>query len=159
MGLSEQPFFAFSPNALWIQVKDGNPTAISIFSRHYSARKTRKVFQMIGPGEKMLLLTPDAKAVFAWRKFIDHTIPKQEGVNCAVFRREGGEVRASDLIRAADDMAWARWPGERLYTFVDKGKVAGSHPGYCFVAAGWRRCGTTKGGLVILECYPDWSAK
>ena len=29
--------------------------------------------------------------------------------------------------------------------------VAGRNPGYCFQKAGWRRCGVTKGGLLIFE--------
>ena len=42
----------------------------------------------------------------------------ETGVNCAVFRNEG-PVRSSELIMAADAVAWLRWPGERLYTYVD----------------------------------------
>jgi hypothetical protein len=105
-------------DTVWIPVKDGNPTGMDIFSGHYTARKTRKQFQCIGPGEKMMLVTPDALAVFAWRKFIDHCVPKQEGVNCAIFRNEG-PVLSSGLIRDAELYAWERWPGERLYTYVD----------------------------------------
>lgn len=39
----------------------------------------------------------------------------------------------------------------RHYTYVDRKKVASKNPGYCFIAAGWRRCGTTAGGLLVLE--------
>jgi hypothetical protein len=63
-------------------------------------------------------------------------------------------MRASDMVRAACDFAWARWPGERLYTYVDPRKVTGPNPGYCFIAAGWRACGRTMGGLRILEMLP-----
>lgn len=150
--MSTQPFLI--ANAPWVQVRDGNVTAMNIFLRHYTARKHRKTYQFVGPGEKMVLLTPDARALFVWRKFIDDCIPKQEGVNCAVFRREGGDVRASDLIRSADDFAWARWPRERHYTYVNKRLVKGTNPGWCFIAAGWRVCGETKSGLRILECLP-----
>lgn len=138
-------------DATWIPVRDGNPTAMNIFLRHYTAREHRKIYQMVGPGEKMLLLTPDALALFVWRKFIDHCIPPQTGVNCAVFRNEG-PVRSSDLIRAADDIAWERWPGERLYTYVDGSKVRRKRdPGRCFLRAGWKHAGYTKGGLRILD--------
>jgi hypothetical protein len=86
-------------------VRDGNPTAMSIFLRHYSAKQRRKLFQFVGPGEKMVLLTPDARALFVWRKEQDqYRLDGQTGVNCAVFRREGGD-RASDLIRSAVDLA------------------------------------------------------
>ena len=30
-----------------------------------------------------------------------------------------------------------------------------SQPGECFIRAGWRVCGETKRGLVILECVLD----
>lgn len=143
-------------DTVWIPVKDGNPTGMDIFSGHYTARKTRKQFQCIGPGEKMMLLTPDALAVFAWRKFIDHAIPKQEGVNCAIFRNEGAGL-SSDLIRVAEVIAWERWAGERLYTYVDPKRTRHKRdPGRCFLKAGWRHAGWTKGGLRILEKLPTW---
>jgi hypothetical protein len=147
-----QPFlFA---DTQWVHVRDGNPSAMAIFMRHYTARSSRKVFQMIGPGQKMLLLTPDALAVFAWRKFISDA--GEDGVNCAVFRNEGAAGgRSSDLIRAADAIAWERWPGERLYTYVDPRLTRHKRdPGRCFLRAGWRHAGWTKSGLRILECVP-----
>lgn len=150
--MSAQPFLIAS--APWVQVRDGNPSAMSLFLRHYTARTTRKVYQFVGPGEKMVLLSPDARALFVWRKFIDHAKPQQTGVNCAVFRNEGQE-RSSELIRHAMDFAWARWPGERLYTYVDPRKVASRNPGYCFIAAGWKACGrTSENRLRILEALP-----
>ena len=148
--LGEQPFL-FSDD-VWVHIKDGNETALSIFSRHYTYRKNRKIRQFIGPGEKMVLLTPDALALFVWRKFISDN--GQHGVNCAVFRNEG-VARSSDLIREADRIAWERWPGERLYTYVDPGKTRRKRdPGRCFLRAGWQHCGWTKRGLRILEHLP-----
>lgn len=108
----------------------------------------------VGPGGKMVLLTPDARALFVWRKFIDDS--GQIGVNCAIFRNEGcgGGRRSSELILDAMQHAWARWPGERFYTYVDPKEVRSSNPGYCFIVAGWRPCGYTKRGLRILEATP-----
>jgi len=149
--MSEQPYLlAEGP---WIRIKDGNETALSLFLRHYTARQRRKIRQFIGPGEKMPLLTPDARALFVWRKFIDDCQPPQTGVNCAVFRNEGSSVgRSSDLIRAAIVEARERWPRERLYTYVDPRKTRHKRdPGRCFRRAGFRPCGITKSGLVILE--------
>ena len=103
----------------------------------------------VGPGEKMVLITQDARALFVWRKFISDD--GQDGINCAVFRNEGGG-KSSELIRAADAAAFARWPNERHYTYVNDGKVKSQNPGYCFLMAGWRRCGRNKSGkLTILE--------
>ncbi len=47
------------------------------------------------------------------------------------------------------------WPGERHYTKVDPAAVRSTNPGFCFIAAGWKRCGTTKNGKLILEKVND----
>lgn len=95
-----------------------------------------------------MLRTDAGDAMFVWRKFIDDS--GQSGVNCAVFRNEGG-VLSSELIRQADAVADHAWPSQRHYTFVSAPDVRSINPGFCFIAAGWRRCGMTKGGLLILE--------
>jgi hypothetical protein len=142
-----------------VEVKDGDDTAREIFDGHYSRRKYRdgrSPLLFVGPGRKIVLVTHDATALFIWRKFIDNCIDvrtgeRQNGVNCSVFRREGG-LQASDLILAAEVFARRDFPGERLYTYVDANKTRRKRdPGRCFVRAGWRRCGRTKGGLIILE--------
>jgi hypothetical protein len=135
----------------WVQSKDGDPTAFAIYRRHYSAKKNKrpKIRQFVGPGEKLVLVGWMCAALFVWRKFIDDS--GQKGVNCAVFRNESSQ-RSSDMIREAMGIAWDRWPGERLYTAVDASAVRSVNPGCCFKKAGWRRCGMTKKGLLILEC-------
>lgn len=150
-----QPFL-IAANGAWTEVRDGNPSAWEIFQRHYSRyiyADGRKPVLFVGPGEKMVLLTSDARALFVWRKFI--SADAQQGVNCAIFRNEGKEL-SSLLIRAAMKLAWQRWPGERLYTYVNPRKIKSPNPGFCFIAAGWRRCGITKTRkLIILECEAD----
>lgn len=151
--MSAQPFLFAPAQGSWIEVKDGNATGRSIFHRHYSRyiyRDGRNPALFVGPGEKCVLLTPCAKALFVWRKFISGS--GEQGVNCSVFRNEGAG-RSSDLIREADRIAWERWPGERHYTYVDPRKVRSSNPGYCFIKAGWTRLQrrTKCRGLVILE--------
>ena len=97
-------------------------------------------------------MTPCAKALFVWRKFIN--LDAQDGVNCAIFRNESAYL-ASDLIKSAMAIAWERWPAQRLYTYVNPRAVASKNPGYCFKLAGWRLCGITKSRkLLILECMP-----
>jgi hypothetical protein len=144
-----QPFLFGSG---WIPVLDGNDTARAIFHRHYSHRPYkdgRKPKLFVGPGQKLVLLWHDSGALFIWRKFISGD--GQRGVNCAVFRNEGAGL-SSDLVRAADDVADDRWAGERHYTYVNPRKVSSGNPGYCFLMAGWRRCGITKHNkLIILE--------
>jgi len=86
--------------------------------------------------------------MWVWRKFVDDS--GQRGVNNAIFRNESAH-RSSELIRQADAIADALWPGERHYSYVDAAAVRSSNPGWCFQCAGWRRCGITKSGLLIFE--------
>jgi hypothetical protein len=144
-----QPQFQFG--SVWCVVKDGDDTARAIFDGHYSRRRYadgRKPLLFVGPGEKIVLVTPDASALFIWRKFISDD--NQEGVNCAAFRNEGAEL-SSKLILEAERFARDRWPNERLYTYVNPRKVRSINPGCCFLKAGWKKCGTTKRGLIVLE--------
>lgn len=142
-----------------MEIKDGDLDGLAIFKRHYSYRpyadgrrndplyRNRNLF--VGPGGKMVLLTPSGDALFIWRKFINAR--GDEGLNCAAFRNESFTI-ASKLILEAENMALQRWKNERrFYTYVNPEKVKGSCPGYCFIRAGWKRCGVTKGGLIVLE--------
>lgn len=136
---------------LWWLTKDGDLDCLELYERHYSARqykdgRTRKLF--VGPGEKVVLRTLAGDAVFAWRKFIDDS--GQTGINCAVFRNESAH-KSSDLIRQADAIADCLWPHSRHYTFVRAEAVRSSNPGYCFLAAGWQKCGMTRSNLLVLE--------
>jgi|AGTN01.3.fsa_nt_gi hypothetical protein len=138
---------------LWWLTKDSDLDCVELYERHYSCYRyadgrARNNGQFVGPGEKVVLRTERADALFVWRVFVDDS--GQSGVNCAVFRNESGH-RSSDLIRQADQIADCLWPDRRHYTYVDPAKIASTNPGFCFLAAGWRRCGRTKGGLVILE--------
>lgn len=153
-----QPFLFGRPESPWIEIKDANDTARTIFDRHYSRYRYadgRKPTKFIGPGQYMLLMTANADAIFAWRKFI--SADGQTGVNCAIFRNEQPATLSSDLIREAMRLAWKRWPGERLFTYVNPRKVrAKRDPGRCFIRAGWRKCGVTKARkLLIFEALPD----
>lgn len=142
------------PGAAWYGVKDGDAGIRDMKNRHYSRRvyrDGRRIVLSCGPGEKMLLKTPDGLAAFIWLKFKDAS--GQTGISCAMFRNEGSAL-SSDLIREACALAWGRWPGERLYTYVNPRRIKSTNPGYCFIKAGWRACGKTKGGLIVLECLP-----
>jgi hypothetical protein len=141
--------------AVWVPILDGDENACAMFERHYSAAKSLRLRRergtklFAGPGYKLILATPCRRALFVWRKFI--SADDQTGINCAVFRNEGGGL-SSDLIRAADAIADQRWPGERHYTYVNPRAIASANPGYCFKLAGWQRCGITKSRrLLILE--------
>jgi len=148
---------SFGPSAcspIWWITKDADATCREMYERHYSGGKSlkcrlrRNTKKFIGPGEYICLRTWEGNAFFVWRRFIDGS--GQQGVNCAIFRNESRH-RSSDLIRQADAVADFCWPGLRHYTYVNARRIRSSNPGFCFKAAGWRDCGRTKGGLVILE--------
>lgn len=146
-------------DGLWMPTRDGDPTCRVIFDRHYSRRRYRdgrspKLFA--GPGEKLVLRTVAGDAIAVWRRFIDECpYAPSDGVNMAVFRNEG-PVMSSTLIRAAVDWAWRRWPGRPLYSYVDGAAVRSTNPGFCFLAAGWRRLDevTLDRGLRVLVLDP-----
>jgi hypothetical protein len=147
------------PEFNWLSVKDGDPRAYALYRNHYSfndyadKRRSNTAYRnrhlICGPGEKMLLLTQKADALFVWRKFIDRS--GQTGLNCAVFRNEG-PLLSSKLILEAEGLAQARWGDIRFYTYVNPRMVQSNNPGYCFLRAGWKRCGLTQvKKLIILE--------
>jgi hypothetical protein len=130
----------------WMPAKDGDARAYALMQRHYTfhdyadGRRHNQSYRnrhlIVGPGEKMVLLTVNCDALFVWRKFIDNS--GQTGVNCAVFHNESN-IQSSALILEAELLAWSRWPGERLYTYVNPVKIKSANPGYCFKCAGWRQ--------------------
>ncbi len=120
----------------WLLTRDGDPCGLALYERHYSCRRYRdgrRRCLFCGPGQKTVLIAPTGDALLVWRKFIDNS--GQRGINCAVFRNEGPAL-SSGLIREGMAVAWGRWPGERLYTYVDPRQVGrmnsgGHNPGYC----------------------------
>jgi hypothetical protein len=155
MQITEQPFLI--AEGAWTKVVDGDPTAAVLFDRHYSRNPaSRGDPRIAGPGTKLVLLTPCVRGLFVWRQFItkDPTAGPDD-VNCAIFRNEGAGL-SSELIRAAMTLAWDKWGPRRLYTYVNPRRVRSANPGYCFLMAGWRRCGVTKTRrLMILEALPS----
>ncbi len=155
---------------MWIQTRDGTPGLLALYERHYSAyqyKDGRKRTKCVGPGYYIALTTLAYDAGFIWRKFksMDH----QEGINCAFFRNETSmypagdprRLKSSDLLLEAMDLAFKRWPIERLYTYVKPGalqSVRPFNPGYCFKVCGWQFCGITKARkLHILEYLPPFT--
>lgn len=143
----------------WWLTRDGDLDCLELYERHYSKNlkraewRERKLF--VGPGDKFVLRSWRGDACFVWRKFVDDCIDqrtgeRQQGVNCAVFRNEGQHL-SSSLIRQADACADLVWTDRRHYTYVRREAVRSVNPGFCFIAAGWKRCGMTKGGLLIFE--------
>ena len=147
-------------SAHWCLTRDGDPAGYALYQRHYSAAKNRRAInhcrfkcrprqrQFVGPGEKLVLLGTDARALFVWQRSL-YRQDGQSGVNCAVFRNEG-QTLSSTLITEASHLAWRKWPQARLFTFVDVSQVRPKRdPGRCFLRSGWQAAGRSKGGLLI----------
>lgn len=140
----------------WKEVLDGHPVGCQLADRHYS-RKTKGAPLFVGPGKKLVLITPNYKALFVWRK-CEYRLDNQKGVECTIFRNES-DILSSELIKEACLWAWQKWPGARLFTYVNTEKVKSSNPGYCFLMAGWKKCGTNKTGQLLLFENLDYENK
>jgi hypothetical protein len=135
----------------WWLTKDGDRSVLALYERHYSAYqykdgRVRRLFA--GPGEKLVLRTASGDAGFVWRNFVSDA--DEHGINCAFFRNEGPAL-SSELIRQACAIADAVWTCRRHYTYVNPASVRSRNPGYCFMVAGWQKCGLTANGKLILE--------
>ena len=129
-----------------------------IADRHYS-RRTPGAAQFVPPGRCLVLWRYGAYWVTSYQfaQYARHAWPG--AMICSAFRREYGDVQASDLIRSALAATRWRWPALPelgMVTFVDAGRVRHKRdPGRCFIRAGFRRCGMTQGGLHALQILPD----
>jgi hypothetical protein len=134
---------------IWTVTHDANPEARKLADNHYS-RKTKGATFFCGPGEKLVLITPDKRALFVWRRN-KYRQDGQKGVECSLFRNEGTYL-SSKLIKQAVKMAREKWVAARLFTYVNPSAIKSTDPGHCFKRAGWRKIGTNHNGkLVLLE--------
>ena len=142
----------FDDECYWMKIKDGDPRGLRLYEKHYSKyhyKDGRRPKRFVGPGQRIVLLGKNDDALFVWRKF--RSMDNQEGINCAVFRNESS-VLSSELLLQAEAIAMERWPGERMYTYVNPKEVKSVNPGYCFKVIGWSVIGKTKARkLLILE--------
>jgi len=143
--------------AHWYPAHRADARARALYLRHYSRFK-RKLGstspQFVSPGECMVLLTAAADAVFVWHYARpEMRLDKVDGPMCSIFRNEG-PVLSSTLILEAEQLAWARWPGTTLWTYVDPRCVASGQPGWCFIRARWKRAGESKAGRLLFRKRP-----
>lgn len=126
--------------------------------RHYS-RQTIGAPQFVPPGRCLVLKTRalDAYWVTSW-PFAEYVKHAWAGAwMCSAFRNEGANL-SSELIReavACTRAAYGDAPDLGMVTFVDQSKTRQKRdPGYCFLMAGFKRVGKTKGGLIALQLLP-----
>lgn len=147
---------------MWIPIRDQDPRAYGFYKRHYSARfnsgKPRQRanrghnLSFVGWGDYLALMTPLCDALFVWKNY-GVGRDGQVGVVCSVFRNES-QYLSSALIKEAEQMARDKWGDVRMYTYVDASAIRSSNAGYCFKMAGWKRCGESKRGLILLATTP-----
>lgn len=130
---------------VWFRVNKFDPRAASLADRHYS-RQTIGAKQTLGPGQTLLMLTPDERAVWGVVCNLD-PVGELRWRN-SIFHNESS-TRSSDLIRAATQMTHDRWkhfyggfPPVPLTTEVDilatiERRSKRSPPGQCYYMAGW----------------------
>jgi hypothetical protein len=117
----------WAPEGYWFEVSDKDPRAVAMYLRHYSASQNRRKPRqqaaqeqgreggIAGTGDFLALMTEDRDALFVWKRYPGGVSRdgSQRGVVRSVFRNEGPTL-SSALIMEADELAWRRWPGERL---------------------------------------------
>jgi hypothetical protein len=142
----------------WQRSDRFDPALCALADRHYSRRAIGSP-QFVPPGRCVVLRTEPADAVWvtSW-PFAEYVRHAWAGAwVCSIFRNESPHL-SSELIReavAATRHVWPDVPDLGMVTFVDAGKVRPKRdPGRCYLRAGFRRAGETKGGLVALQMLP-----
>ena len=135
----------------WLITNDKEQAARSLADRHYSRKTPGSPKGFMGPGEHLILISPDGKALFGWlRARPDMRRDHIDGIYCAIFRNESS-ILSSTLILEAEKFAQRKWPGLMMFTYVDQGKVKSKKPGWSFIKAGWVEAGHSKKGLILLK--------
>ena len=143
----------------WRLSDRADPAALPLADRHYNRQKPGTP-QFVPPGRCLVLLTIDRSALWvtSW-PFAEYVKHEWAGawVN-SLFRREGGQHLASDLITwavAHTRDVWPNVPPLGMVSFVDAAQVRRKRdPGQCYRKAGFRHAGYTKGGLHAFQMLP-----
>lgn len=142
----------------WRLSHRGDPVAVPIADRHYNRQKIGSP-QFVPPGRCIVLLTEntDALWVSSW-PFAEYVKHDWAGAwVCSCFRNEG-ETLSSQLITEALAVTryfWGDPPELGMVTFVNTDKVRKKRDwGRCYLKAGFKNVGYTKGGLVALLAEP-----
>ena len=137
----------------WEVVTKSDPRARSLADRHYS-RRTPGATLFVPPGRSLILYRPGVVwATISQRpEWVKHAW--KDAWLCSIFRNESGQL-SSELIRSAvkeTETQWGPLPRQRMITFIDVNKVRPKPDyGYCFLMAGWKEAGWTRGGLLVLQ--------
>ncbi len=143
----------------WIRSHRADPEVVPLADRHYNRQKIGSP-QFAPPGRCLVLKTEglDAFWITSW-PFAEYVRHAWAGAwVCSAFRNEG-EHLSSELIREAVAATVAEYgpaPALGMITFVDTKKTRKKRdPGRCYLRAGFKNCGMTKGGLIALQLLPE----
>lgn len=148
---------------IWTASNRFDPRGCALADRHYSRQKPGSP-QFMPPGSCRVLVANNGKAVFGL------SFPKAEYVKHAwagawitsIFRNENAGPLASVMIRDALAVMQTHYdvPALGCITFVDPKMVRGIPvrgelvKGFCFMMAGFRCVGETKGGKLAWQLLP-----
>lgn len=147
---------------IWRPSFRADPLAAAIADRHYNRQKIGSQ-QFVPPGSCLVFMSDCGRAVWvtSWpiAKYVKHAWAGA-WMN-SLFRREGGIV-ASEMIRQAVAATRSIWtpPELGMVSFVDPKHVkpvmrrGEAIYGYCYLKAGFRHVGFTKGGLWVWQMLP-----
>jgi hypothetical protein len=135
----------------WVEVNKGNRQARRMADRHYSFFGTPMSHEVGPPGQKIILLTSDSKAVWgSHRPAPWANITRADGLVglfCFLFRNEGyAGAKSSDLVTEAVGLTAGRWGVADFWTYVARDHIASSNPGYCYLKAGFEHDGWVDSG-------------
>ena len=146
---------------IWTLSHRADVNALPLADRHYNRQKIGSP-QFVPPGRCLVLLCDGALWVTSWpfAQYVRHAWPGA-WVN-SLFRKECSG-QASTMIREAIAATRSIWtpPELGIITFVDPKHVPGTivHGeriyGYCYLKAGFKHVGFTKGGLWAWQMLPS----
>ena len=142
----------------WIRSHRADPEVVPLADRHYNRQKIGSP-QFAPPGRCLVLKTPTLDAFwitsYPYAQYVRHAWAG--AWVCSAFRNESPHL-SSEMIREAVACSIAEWievPELGMITFVDTRKTKPKRdPGYCYLKAGFKRVGETKGGLAALQMLP-----
>jgi len=146
---------------MWSMSHRADPNARVLADRHYNRQKIGSP-QFVPPGRCLVLYartgTGEAFWITSW-PFAEYVKHAWAGAwVCSAFRNEAAGL-SSELITqalAATKAFFGPPPPLGMITFVDSGKVRRKRDfGRCYLRAGFKPCGFTKGGLHAFQILPD----
>lgn len=139
---------------MWQRVTKFDPRACALADRHYSRRKPGSG-QFMPPGQTVVLLSEDERAVFGWwRPHPTSGLRAMNGLDgwtCTIFRNESPALSSTMILAAECVLAGLHDVGpDGFITYVWDAKVRSANPGYCFIRAGYERAGRSADGRKTL---------